>query len=105
MLCLFSVWYGGEYWRMWLYGYRDICSTGGLAGHHCVGNIRFYCSEYLLQKEVVRRNGEIHVTDGKEVEFGIVESSWITMPLDTGTYQVLSDGYKTSWTRSNILKI
>lgn len=32
--------------------------------------------------------------DGKEVEFGIVESSWISMPLDAGTYQVLSDGYK-----------
>lgn len=33
-------------------------------------------------------------SDGKEVEFGIVEPSWITIPLDTGTYQVLSDGYK-----------
>ena len=33
-------------------------------------------------------------SDGKEVEFGIVEPSWVTTPLDTGTYQVLSDGYK-----------
>lgn len=32
--------------------------------------------------------------DRKEVEFGIVEPSWISMPLDTGTHQVLSDGYK-----------
>ncbi len=32
--------------------------------------------------------------DGKEVEFGIVEPSWISIPLDTGTYKVLSDGYK-----------
>ena len=32
--------------------------------------------------------------DGKEVEFGIVEPSWISMPLDSGTYKVLSDGYK-----------
>lgn len=32
--------------------------------------------------------------DGKEVEFGIVEPSWCSTPLDTGTYQVLSDGYK-----------
>ena len=32
--------------------------------------------------------------DGKEVEFGIVEPSWISVPLDTGTYRVLSDGYK-----------
>ena len=33
-------------------------------------------------------------SDGKEVEFGIVEPSWITTPLDIGTYQVLSGGYK-----------
>lgn len=32
--------------------------------------------------------------DGKEVEFGIVEPSWISTPLDSGTYKVLSDGYK-----------
>ena len=32
--------------------------------------------------------------DGKEVEFGIVEPSWISTPLDAGTHQVLSDGYK-----------
>ncbi len=31
--------------------------------------------------------------DGKEVEFGIVDPSWISTPLDAGTYQVLSDGY------------
>ena len=32
--------------------------------------------------------------DGLEVEFGIVEPSWIAMPLDDGTHKVLSDGYK-----------
>lgn len=32
--------------------------------------------------------------DEQEVEFGIVEPSWISIPLDTGTYKVLSDGYK-----------
>jgi len=32
--------------------------------------------------------------DGKEVEFGIVEPSWAAIPLDAGTYQVLSDGYQ-----------
>lgn len=32
--------------------------------------------------------------DGKEVEFGIVEPSWISIPLDSGTIKVLSDGYK-----------
>lgn len=31
---------------------------------------------------------------GKEVEYGIVEPSWISVPLDSGTYKVLSDGYK-----------
>lgn len=32
--------------------------------------------------------------DGKEVEFGIVEPSWISIPLDSGTFKVLTDGYK-----------
>lgn len=32
--------------------------------------------------------------DGKEVEFGIVEPSWISAPLDDGTIKVLSGGYK-----------
>lgn len=32
--------------------------------------------------------------DGKEIEFGIVEPSWTSMPWDAGTYKVLSDGYK-----------
>lgn len=32
--------------------------------------------------------------DGKEVEFGMVDPSWIARPLDCGTFKVLSDGYK-----------
>lgn len=32
--------------------------------------------------------------NGQEVEFGIVEPSWIEKPLDTGTSKVLSDGCK-----------
>lgn len=32
--------------------------------------------------------------DGLEVEFGLVEPSWMNRPLDAGTHQVLSDGYK-----------
>ena len=32
--------------------------------------------------------------NGLEVEFGIVEPSWIEKPLDIGTNKVLSDGYK-----------
>ena len=38
----------------------------------------------------------IHVwyKDGPEVEFGIVEPSWMSIPLGDGTHKVLSDGYK-----------
>lgn len=31
--------------------------------------------------------------NGQEVEFGIVEPSWMAEPLDAGTHRVLSDGY------------
>ena len=36
----------------------------------------------------------VYYMDGKEVEFGIVEPSWIKRPLDRGTYKVLKDGFK-----------
>lgn len=32
--------------------------------------------------------------DGKEVEFGIVNPTWIEKPLDNGTNKVLNDGFK-----------
>lgn len=32
--------------------------------------------------------------DGMEVEFGLVEPSWLSQPLDEGTSSVLRDGYK-----------
>ncbi|MEG0614062.1 MAG: nucleotidyltransferase domain-containing protein [Clostridium sp.] len=32
--------------------------------------------------------------EGPEIEFGIVDPSWIETPLDLGTYKALSDGYK-----------
>lgn len=32
--------------------------------------------------------------NGMEVEFGIVEPSWIAVPLDSGTHKVLRDGYR-----------
>lgn len=32
--------------------------------------------------------------NGQEVEFGIVDPSWIEKPLDAGTKKVLRDGYK-----------
>lgn len=31
--------------------------------------------------------------DGREIEFGLVEPSWASVPLDSGTHRVLSDGY------------
>lgn len=38
-------------------------------------------------------------------EFGIVEPSWISKPLDAGTYQVLCDGYKVVLKKKGTLKI
>ncbi len=32
--------------------------------------------------------------NGPEVEFGIVEPTWIKQPLDSGTHRVLRNGYK-----------
>lgn len=32
--------------------------------------------------------------DGLEVEFGLVEPAWLSLPLDEGTRRVLWDGYK-----------
>ena len=32
--------------------------------------------------------------DGREVEFGLVDSAWADVPLDEGTRQVLSDGFR-----------
>lgn len=32
--------------------------------------------------------------NGLEIEFGIVEPSWIAKPLDAGTLRVLRDGYQ-----------
>ena len=57
--------------------------------------IREFGEVYKQQTEYYGACTSIRVwyKDGKEVEFGLVEPSWISMPLDTGTYQVLSDGY------------
>lgn len=33
---------------------------------------------------------------GKEVEFGIVDPTWVSKPLDAGTHKVLSDGSELS---------
>lgn len=51
---------------------------------------------YMKQTEYYGACTSIRVRykDGKEVEFGIVDPLWISIPLDAGTYRVLSDGYK-----------
>ena len=64
----------------------------------------------IINQEFVQYFGEVHrkqteyygactfirvwYKSGQEVEFGIVEPSWIARPLDVGTNRVLSDGYK-----------
>ena len=57
---------------------------------------QFWGKVYKQQTEYYGACTSIRVwyKDGKEIEFGIVEPSWISMPLDTGTYKVLSDGYR-----------
>lgn len=49
-----------------------------------------------IQKEYYGACTSIRVwyESGLEVEFGIVEPSWIDKPLDSGTFKVLNDGYK-----------
>ena len=32
--------------------------------------------------------------DENEIEFGMVDHSWISLPLDSGTRKVLTEGYK-----------
>ena len=39
--------------------------------------------------------------NGLEVEYGIVEPSWIKCPLDSGTQRVLKDGYKIILDKNN----
>ena len=58
--------------------------------------VREFGEVYKQQTEYYGACTSIRVCyeDGKEVEFGIVEPSWIEKPLDGGTYKVLSEGYK-----------
>ena len=54
------------------------------------GNIDKKQTEYYGKCTSIR----VWYKEGREIEFGIVEPSWIESPLDAGTYKVLSDGYK-----------
>lgn len=51
----------------------------------CRENVEFYgrCTSLRVFYE-----------NGPEVEFGFVDSGWADLPLDAGTRQVLSDGYR-----------
>ena len=42
--------------------------------------------------------------DGKEVEIGIVDLTWIEKPLDKGTKKVLNDGFKDIIDKKNNFK-
>ena len=42
--------------------------------------------------------------DGKEVEIGIVDLTWIEKPLDKGTKKVLNDGFKVIIDKKNNFK-
>lgn len=64
-----------------------------------VANQEFVQNFGKIQKQQTEYYGactsiRVWYKDGKEVEFRIVDSSWVSAPLDAGTYQVLSDGYK-----------
>lgn len=54
------------------------------------GDVREMQTEYYGACTSIR----VWYEDGPEVEFGIVEPSWIDMPLDAGTRGVLRDGYR-----------
>ncbi len=39
---------------------------------------------------------------GREVEFGLVDGGWASLPLDAGTRRVLTDGYRVLVDKSHI---
>ena len=54
------------------------------------GKSREYRFEYYGPCTSVR----VFYEDGTEIEYGIVGTSWLNVPLDEGTKRVLQDGYK-----------
>ncbi len=42
-------------------------------------------------------------TDGREVEYGITNESWATIPLDEGSRRVISDGMRVLFEQNHIL--
>lgn len=44
----------------------------------------------------------VYYMDGTEIEYGIVDDSWIDSPLDAGTRRVLEDGYKLLYATNGI---
>ena len=75
----------------------DLCiltarREGLLAENHfpsLFGKVRRQQTEYYGACTSVR----VWYEGGTEIEFGLVEPSWIALPLDEGSRRVLSDGY------------
>ena len=45
----------------------------------------------------------VRYADGLEVEYGLTDVSWAAVPLDEGTYEVISDGMKVLFERRPVL--
>lgn len=50
--------------------------------------------DYQLEDYGKLTSIRVWYNEGFEVEYGITDISWIDLPLDSGTREVLSDGYK-----------
>jgi len=49
---------------------------------------------YQIEEYGACTSVRVFYKDSVEIEYGIVDTSWISEPLDKGTYRVLSDGFK-----------
>lgn len=66
---------------------------------HYIDNPQIFSAFGLIDRSNIEFYGEctsirIWYKNGLEVEFGMVPLKWIDLPLDFGTEQALSDGYK-----------
>ena len=49
------------------------------------------------------RSLRVFYKDGLEVEFGINDPTWVSVPLDSGTHIVISDGIRVLYDPKNLL--
>ncbi|WP_310603895.1 nucleotidyltransferase domain-containing protein [Anaerosporobacter sp.] len=66
---------------------------------HHLGNVKNFVIEYWGACTSIR----VWFEEGEEVEFGLVEPSWYSTPLDQGTHKVLNDGYQILVDKQGIL--